>query len=98
MTSVLTPPKRLRVVLDEGHSIKNQATRQARAALKLKTERRWVVTGTPLQVGGEWGGRVDGWGADGGGWWQAVGPDRTAVRLCAVCCGAAQHTTSAARK
>ncbi|GBF96868.1 helicase-like transcription factor [Raphidocelis subcapitata] len=39
----------LRVVLDEGHSIKNPATRQAQAAMKLKTERRWVVTGTPLQ-------------------------------------------------
>ncbi|KAI8473525.1 MAG: SNF2 family N-terminal domain-containing protein [Monoraphidium minutum] len=47
-----------RVVLDEGHSIKNPDTRQAQArfwallgvaAMKLKAERRWVVTGTPLQ-------------------------------------------------
>jgi SWI/SNF-related matrix-associated actin-dependent regulator of chromatin subfamily A3 len=59
----------LRVVLDEGHTIKNPAARQTVAALKLKAERRWVVSGTPLQVRGvdvlkgeEGRARLAGWG------------------------------------
>ncbi len=39
----------LRVVLDEAHSIKNAATQTAKAAQALKAQRRWVVTGTPIQ-------------------------------------------------
>ena len=40
-----------RVVLDEAHTIKNSATGGARAVAALAAERRWVVTGTPLQNG-----------------------------------------------
>jgi len=39
----------LRVVLDEGHLIKNHRTKAAKGALQLDTTRRWVVTGTPIQ-------------------------------------------------
>ncbi|EKX46055.1 hypothetical protein GUITHDRAFT_70888 [Guillardia theta CCMP2712] len=38
-----------RVVLDEGHVICNPKAKQSRAVLQLNAERRWVVTGTPLQ-------------------------------------------------
>lgn len=41
--------KFLRVVLDEGHQIKNHRTKSAKAAYTLNTERRWVITGTPIQ-------------------------------------------------
>merc|ERR1719245_886154 len=41
--------KWLRVVMDEGHYIKNHNTKTAKAAVNLNTERRWVVTGTPIQ-------------------------------------------------
>eukprot|EP00897_Mesotaenium_endlicherianum_P006370 jgi/Mesen1/5761/ME000292S04834 len=41
--------KWLRVVLDEAHYIKTLGSRQTRAALALTAERRWVVTGTPIQ-------------------------------------------------
>ena len=37
-----------RIIFDEGHVLKNKATIQYRAALSLASERRWVVTGTPL--------------------------------------------------
>ncbi|XP_072897666.1 helicase-like transcription factor isoform X1 [Hemitrygon akajei] len=39
----------LRVVLDEGHTIRNPNAQQTKAALTLKAERRWVLTGTPIQ-------------------------------------------------
>ena len=39
----------LRVVLDEGHFIKNHNSKTAKAALNLDTIRRWIVTGTPIQ-------------------------------------------------
>ena len=48
-TSALLRAAWLRVVLDEGHNIKNPNTKGARAAGKLDTLRRWVVTGTPIQ-------------------------------------------------
>ncbi|KAF6264805.1 SNF2 family N-terminal domain-containing protein [Scenedesmus sp. NREL 46B-D3] len=39
----------LRVVLDEAHTIRNSETQQAKACRALKAQRRWAVTGTPLQ-------------------------------------------------
>lgn len=38
-----------RVVLDEGHSIKNKGTVVARAAWHLAARNRWLLSGTPLQ-------------------------------------------------
>ena len=37
-----------RVVLDEGHTIRNPKTRNAVAATSLLAARRWVLTGTPI--------------------------------------------------
>lgn len=37
-----------RVILDEGHVIRNARTRTAVAACELKAEARWVITGTPI--------------------------------------------------
>jgi SNF2 family DNA or RNA helicase len=37
-----------RVVLDEGHTIRNYATKGARAASSLLATSRWVLTGTPI--------------------------------------------------
>ncbi|XP_066266289.1 helicase-like transcription factor [Branchiostoma lanceolatum] len=39
----------LRVVLDEGHTIRNPAAQQSKAAFALQAERTWVLTGTPIQ-------------------------------------------------
>ncbi|KAL6059239.1 SWI/SNF-related matrix-associated actin-dependent regulator of chromatin subfamily A member 3-like 1 [Balamuthia mandrillaris] len=38
-----------RVVLDEAHLIKNRQTRMALACCSLKAQRRWCLTGTPIQ-------------------------------------------------
>jgi len=38
-----------RVILDEAHVIKNSTARQMKAVIALNAERRWVVTGTPIQ-------------------------------------------------
>uniref|UniRef100_A0AAV2JHR4 Helicase-like transcription factor n=1 Tax=Knipowitschia caucasica TaxID=637954 RepID=A0AAV2JHR4_KNICA len=39
----------LRVVLDEGHFIRNPNTQMSKAALELKASRRWILSGTPIQ-------------------------------------------------
>jgi SNF2 family DNA or RNA helicase len=38
-----------RVVLDEAHNIKNRKSFQARATTAVEANRRWAVTGTPIQ-------------------------------------------------
>ena len=47
--SPLLSVKWLRVVLDEGHMIKNHLTKTAKAAMQLDTIRKWIITGTPIQ-------------------------------------------------
>ncbi|GAA5997106.1 hypothetical protein JCM5350_005383 [Sporobolomyces pararoseus] len=37
-----------RIVLDEGHLIKNPKAKMSRAAAELTAERRWILTGTPI--------------------------------------------------
>lgn len=41
--------KWLRVVLDEGHAIRNPNAQQTKAIYSLQAERKWVLTGTPIQ-------------------------------------------------
>lgn len=38
-----------RIVLDEAHMIREQSTRQSQAICALAAQRRWAVTGTPVQ-------------------------------------------------
>ena len=44
----LSKVKWRRVVLDEGHTIRNAKTKAAEAACKLNAQSRWVLTGTPM--------------------------------------------------
>ncbi|KAF8527760.1 SNF2 family N-terminal domain-containing protein [Gautieria morchelliformis] len=37
-----------RIILDEGHTIRNSKTKMATAVRALNAQRRWVVTGTPI--------------------------------------------------
>ncbi|KAL6058508.1 SWI/SNF-related matrix-associated actin-dependent regulator of chromatin subfamily A member 3-like 1 [Balamuthia mandrillaris] len=48
-TPALLKMKWFRVILDEAHTIKDRSTRTAKAAFALNAERRWCVTGTPIQ-------------------------------------------------
>jgi SNF2 family DNA or RNA helicase len=41
--------KWFRVILDEAHAIKNRRSESFAAAFELKTDRRWALTGTPIQ-------------------------------------------------
>uniref|UniRef100_A0A663MAV4 Helicase like transcription factor n=1 Tax=Athene cunicularia TaxID=194338 RepID=A0A663MAV4_ATHCN len=47
--SPLHKVKWLRIVLDEGHTIRNPNAQQTKAVLNLEGQRRWVLTGTPIQ-------------------------------------------------
>ncbi|KAF5506564.1 putative SWI/SNF-related matrix-associated actin-dependent regulator of chromatin subfamily A member 3-like 1 [Colletotrichum siamense] len=47
-TSPLMQMKWRRVVLDEGHTIRNAKTKAAIAATKLTAQSRWALTGTPI--------------------------------------------------
>uniref|UniRef100_A0A8C5M7S6 Helicase like transcription factor n=1 Tax=Leptobrachium leishanense TaxID=445787 RepID=A0A8C5M7S6_9ANUR len=47
--SPLHKVKWLRVVLDEGHTIRNPNAQQTKATHSLVAERRWILTGTPIQ-------------------------------------------------
>ncbi|GJN01659.1 hypothetical protein PR202_ga18940 [Eleusine coracana subsp. coracana] len=38
-----------RIVLDEAHMIRNRTSQVAKACWKLEAERRWCLTGTPIQ-------------------------------------------------
>ncbi|KAF3991732.1 hypothetical protein FT663_02605 [Candidozyma haemuli var. vulneris] len=37
-----------RIVLDEGHTIRNRTTKTAKSAHELESRRKWVLTGTPV--------------------------------------------------
>ncbi|KAI6046015.1 SNF2 family N-terminal domain-containing protein [Pisolithus marmoratus] len=37
-----------RIILDEGHNIRNAKTKTAKAVCKLTAQRRWVLSGTPI--------------------------------------------------
>ena len=51
-TSLTTPLKQLkwfRIMLDEAHTIREQKALQSQACYSLEAQRRWCLTGTPIQ-------------------------------------------------
>ncbi|KAI9159023.1 DNA repair protein RAD5 [Paramyrothecium foliicola] len=40
--------KFFRIIIDEGHHIKNRASKTARACYEIAADHRWVLTGTPI--------------------------------------------------
>ena len=40
--------KFFRIIVDEGHNIKNRSSKTARACYELAAEHKWVLTGTPI--------------------------------------------------
>ncbi|KAI9369455.1 SNF2 family N-terminal domain-containing protein [Aspergillus egyptiacus] len=48
-SSPLTKMNMFRIVLDEAHTIREQSAAQTQAIFKLHSQRRWSVTGTPIQ-------------------------------------------------
>jgi len=46
---ILLQAKWFRVILDEAQIIKNHRARCSRAASSLRAERRWALSGTPIQ-------------------------------------------------
>ncbi|EEH42116.1 uncharacterized protein PADG_06936 [Paracoccidioides brasiliensis Pb18] len=48
-TSPLTRMNMFRIVLDEAHTIREQSAGQSQAIFALDAQRRWSVTGTPIQ-------------------------------------------------
>lgn len=47
--SPLTKMNMFRIVLDEAHTIREQSAAQTQAIFRLNSQRRWSVTGTPIQ-------------------------------------------------
>lgn len=47
--SPLTKMNMFRIVLDEAHTIREQTAAQTQAIFRLHSQRRWSVTGTPIQ-------------------------------------------------
>ncbi|KZO90728.1 hypothetical protein CALVIDRAFT_568793 [Calocera viscosa TUFC12733] len=49
MNYLLNAPQR--VILDEGHTVRNPRALMAQAVCGLEADRRWIVTGTPIDLG-----------------------------------------------
>ncbi len=49
MPGALLRARWLRVVLDEGHYIKNNRAKTSKAAKNLDVKRKWIISGTPIQ-------------------------------------------------
>lgn len=49
--SILYKTKWHRIILDEAHLIRNFKSKQAEACFKLKSEKKWCLSGTPIQNG-----------------------------------------------